>query len=288
MKNDWTVNSDQVDSGYFDGMYNYIKDNKLSVNEVLSKSKDFDKNIIDNDNKKKNVYFDTQIDNEVLSFKLNSLNKYEQAKLKIKTFVSTVHINEESSFHKKGNKDYSDEKQTGISLLGLFEKVYNQKICNCDNSVIQVFYAALIECFDTGLVTLYPEKMDNEGKSYCSEFLITGEQVCRLLSGQGAILLKEILQNFILKKSDYDEKDEKKLKNNCKQGLNNHFDNCINKLPERYSDKVEKIRNEVMMIFDEFDDPRDTISLINGLLLEDIYVKIFYKGSSLSERENNN
>lgn len=288
LKNDWTVNSDQVDSGYFDGMYNYIKDNNLDVDDVLDKPKKLDENIIDNDNKKKNVYFDTQIDNEVLSFKLNSLNKYEQAKLKIKTFVSTVHINEESSFHKKGNKDYSDKKQTGISLLGLFEKVYNQNICDCDNSVVQAFYAALIECFDTGLVTLYPEKMDNEGKSYCSEFLITGEQVCRLLSGQGAILLKEILQNFILKKSDYGEKDEKKLKNNCKQGLNNHFDNCINKLPERYSDAVKKIKNEVMMIFDEFDDPRDTISLINGLLLEDIYVKIFYKGSSLSERKNNN
>lgn len=280
LKNDWTVNSAQVDSGYFDGMYNYIKDNNFNVNDVLSKSKKLDKNNIYNFNPNDNVYFDTQINIEDQPKNLSALNTdelYEFVKLKIKTFVSTVHINEESSFHKEGNKNYSDEKQTGISLLDLFEKVYNQKICNCDNSVIQAFYAALIECFDTGLVTLYPEKMDNEGKSYCSEFLITGEQVCRLLSGQGAILLKEILQNFILKKSDYDEKDEKKLKNNCKQGLNNHFDNCINKLPERYSDKVEKIRNEVMMIFDEFDDPRDTISLINGLLLEDIYVKIFTK-----------
>ena len=89
LKNDWTVNSDQVDSGYFDGMYNCIKDNNLDVDDVLSKPKKLDENNIYNYNSNDNVYFDTQIDNEVLSFKLNSLNKYEQAKLKIKTFVST-------------------------------------------------------------------------------------------------------------------------------------------------------------------------------------------------------
>lgn len=272
----WHVNAEQVDSGYFKDIYSEIKFNDLAVNDVLKASKDLDECSFKSGKNDNNVYYDTTIDERTLPDNIDELEYDKQAKIKCKIFISMVHINEDASFSKISTTDYYKEKQRGISLPGLCQKVFNLKINKDNNQIIRAFYAAIVECFDTGLFTLYPEKIETENGNYCSEFLITGEQVCRLFYNQDAVLLKEILQNFILKKSDYKTTDAKKLKSKCENSLSNFF----KQYTENSGENCDKIESEVMKSFYEFDDPRSAIDLINGQLFDEKYLKIFYVGSN--------
>lgn len=104
-------------------------------------------------------------------------------------YLRNVNQREEDYLNSIDNIDEA-EKQVGYSFVLsnlIFEKKYMTPF---------EFYSRLISGADSGLITFYADKFNLDKETYFSNFLITGEQLCRLYQNKYFILVLLLLKYF--------------------------------------------------------------------------------------------
>lgn len=201
-KNKWNNSKDYVEMCYYPTFYDDIN-NAISKNEYLfvnSKSiinsleeTNFYKAMVGDENNLCDVYlnvFKELIEKSKDDFSQES--KHSLQTVFLHTYLTNVNENEE--------KYIDDCKKLGITVLkqkGLSFEIMKLLISTIDWLNMSSFdlFSKCISGADSGLITISPNKFVFNEKIYYSNFLITGEQVCRLYQNEFFIFLM-VLKKF--------------------------------------------------------------------------------------------
>lgn len=225
----WEINKDDICMSYYDGFY-------LDLNKSIEKKQIpapfedyvFDKDDYRVDSNTKDVYYET--------FKnLNSIPdesdiffdtvKNSDLSVMLYRYLTSVNQSEELLL-KEENESGSSEKQKGLSLSVINENSVSSLL----NSSVSSFdlYSELIQSADTGFLTIFVDSFFTNQKKMFSNFLITGEQVCRLYQNK-YIIFVNILKKYFDEYANNNSLEEfYKLLVYCSNINNDYKDNIIN------------------------------------------------------------
>lgn len=199
--NEWNNTKEIIEPSYYEGFFEDMK-------KSIKKYTDFPQRrftieninqfqnyyLIDNKNQRidPDIYFNEYV-KIIKNFDTNCKNKSHSVQtLFLHSYLENVN-EEEENFIERCSLKTKPQKQNGLS----FEFVtLLATVCNHINCNIYEILSKTISGADSGLITISPNKYIFNNKEYYSNFLVTGEQVCRLY--QNEILIFLINLKFIL------------------------------------------------------------------------------------------
>lgn len=111
-------------------------------------------------------------------------------------YLTKVNIEEATLF----NKINEPEKQAGLSLSSLSILIRRYQLTNLD------FYSEIIASADSGFLSIFADHYfydRNSNKQFYSNFLITGEQVCRLFQNKYVVFVTDLYKSYSSFKHKY-------------------------------------------------------------------------------------
>lgn len=215
-KNKWNNSKDYVEMCYYPKFYDDIN-NAISKNEYLFVNSESIINNIEDINNYRAMFNDENaytVDEKIfydvyLNVFKELIEKSEDDFLgKSKHSLQTVFLHSYLTNVNENEEKYIDDcKELGIiasKQKGLSFEIMKLLISNIDWLNMSSFdlFSKCISGADSGLITISPNKFVFNEKIYYSNFLITGEQVCRLYQNELFIFLM-VLKNFYY---EYNEK----------------------------------------------------------------------------------
>lgn len=265
------INKDNVDMSYFSGFYDEIKKLKFAhSNNVATGFLDEDsikEYIVYNKYSNKKLLPDVYLDSfkkmintndwHILSF--NDENNPSIFTGLLYNFLRMVDIEEELIIDKSFNKDESLNVTTDIlnKLNSLKQKGLSFSFVDIlskrKNVSLFEIYSKIINGADTGLITFYADTYNlGEVKMY-SNFLIKGEQVCRLYQNKYLITVLYLKQFYDYVKERFE----------VEMNFVEFIENCIS--------NINNIDNRIMLIAQHID---KIDGFIPQLLIENIYEEV--------------
>ena len=206
----WPNNHDYIDMSYFDSFfseiefylsrYKLIAINKNSImdcftinNYIAHKSNCED--ILDND-----VYTDVFINciknTEQKDEFYDTLNKDDILSKWFYNFLTKVNISEEKYF-----SNTIPEKQLGLSFKTVSDSIKNNHDFFEEKNITKFeFFSKLISCADSGFLSVFSDycfyNICGQAIKVFSNFLITGEHVCRLYQNKYIVFILELLEMY--------------------------------------------------------------------------------------------
>ncbi len=215
--NSWKTNENDIDMSYYEGFYKYILEKVrsesfeyfYSKDEIYNTHRDIIEDITkyyvlskisDNETKlEPDIYlniFKEQIrdyfvkkSSTTVKFPYND-PQHDESTIFLYDYITTVNKAEEFYIEENNKSGLALEKQVGFSFA-LARKLFDKNIMNS----LQ-FYSKVISGADSGLITFYADSYIYDDTKYYSNFLITGEQVCRLYQNQYLVAILLMLNAF--------------------------------------------------------------------------------------------
>lgn len=227
--NSWETNSKDICMSYYNKFYSEIIKSIKSRKKISNlKKSDFqiDKYYIEN--LKNDIYLNTfrNFNNETVynDIFFDTSNNSEISEIFYK-YLTMVNFIEDNLLKKQDFNSGYKEKQKGLSL-----SVINIKsICSLLSIIITKFdfYAELIQNADTGFLTIFVDNFVYDNKKLYSNFIITGEQVCRLYQNKYIIFIFSLKKCFDEYSANKSLEKFEKLVNYCANINHNHRENII-------------------------------------------------------------
>lgn len=213
-KNKWNNSKDYVEMCYYPTFYDDIN-NAISKNEYLFVNSKSIINSIEETNKYKAMYDDENhicdvylnVFKELIEKNEDNFSKESKHSLQtvfLHTYLTNVNEKEEKYIDDCKELGIIASKQKGLSFEIMKLLIGTVKWLNMSSFDL---FSKCISGADSGLITISPNKFVFNEKIYYSNFLITGEQVCRLYQNELFIFLMAL-------KSFYNEYREE-LNLNC-------------------------------------------------------------------------
>ena len=246
----WNVNDETVNMSYYKHFYidlqKAININNLEIKFIYNESnilKDFnlkDYSVLNKKNNQKlenDIYLETF--NNMISAKKQSIKSNSEEKNFLLNYICQVDINEEQNWEKKKIKA---EKQIGFSFV-LSKIIFDYKIITPFK-----FYSQIIYGSDSGLFTFYADKFSLKDEILYSNFLVTGEQVCRLYQDKYFLLVLCLskyyfeIKNNHSKYIDFDLEDyiKRVLSSNISDEVKREIEQKFESLKDKNSKKMEE------------------------------------------------
>lgn len=205
----WQNTKKIIEPSYYNGFFDEITNNlnkdvhfPKRNNIINSANQLYSYRLEDNKNQKINpdIYFDKYI--EIINdFNADCDEKtHSNQTIFLHTYLENVNEAEED-YIKQCSSITKLQKQNGLSFELVLLLI---KLCKHINCSVYDILSKAISGADSGLITISPNKYIFDEKEYYSNFLITGEQVCRLYQNEILIFiinLKYILDEY---ETDYD------------------------------------------------------------------------------------
>lgn len=225
----WHDTKEIIEPSYY---YGFFEDMKKRINKdscfpqrnhiIDCKNQLYKYHTTDNKNQliKPDIYFDEYI-RIIDGIKINyDEKKHSNQTLFLHTYLENVNEAEEN-YIKQYSSIIKPQKQNGLSFELVILLV---KLCKSINCSVYDILSKAISGADSGLITISPNKYIFDMKEYYSNFLITGEQVCRLYQNEILIFIINLkyilditqqtynLEEFIRNNTERISLDEKKIK----------------------------------------------------------------------------
>lgn len=248
----WNVNDQTINMSYYDNFYNDLynliseKNNSNHLQLKFAYDKKYNLNSFDIhdysvSSKKSNHILEDDIYlivfkkmlSDVLSdennmFPYNNEFEHNASTIFLYDYIRQVNFNEEE--YLKNKKPNEAEKQIGFSFV-LSKFIFDKRIMKPFQ-----FYSKLVSGADSGLITFYADKFNLNKEVLYSNFLITGEQVCRLYQNKYFILVLYLIEYYFNSKNDETQ--------NIQIDLNTYKDRILN---ASISDNVRENINKVFL-----------------------------------------
>lgn len=277
----WSNNSDNINMSYYDSFFDEIngilESNKLKKIVTDLNTENF---IFDNFSSHKSNS-DSPLENDVYS---TTFERYFNGQINNDTFYDTletndklskwfysylieVHFAEEQLFNNS-----TPQKQLGLSFemfSTLFKK--NEPYFSTNNITSFDFYSKIISCADSGFLSIFADyyfyNTNGKKNKLYSNFLITGEHVCRLFQNKYLIFVLELLKSYekfnkcFIPRSKYSSSGVFDKLYEITEGLEGYEDsvilkNIINNIRSAY-DFITNSPNKIFIeknIYDDFND----------------------------------
>lgn len=206
----WSNNSNNINMSYYNSFFDEI--NKILVNNKINKivldenTEDFIfANYFSHKSNSDNALEDDvylAIFEKYVNGQINNTSFYDTLKTNdilskwFYNYLTEVHFTEEQLFNHT-----TPQKQLGLSFetFSLLFKKNNTVFCQ-NNITPFDFYSKIISCADSGFLSIFADyyfyETNEKRIKYYSNFLITGEHVCRLFQNKYIIFILELLKSY--------------------------------------------------------------------------------------------
>lgn len=264
------INRQNIDMSYFSGFYDEIKNLKFTtINDTATGFLDDDSvkeyivyNKYSNKQLLPDVYLDSfnkminTNDGHIISF--NDENNHSIFTNLLYNFLRMVDIEEEIIIDQSFNKDES------LNTTDILNKLNNLKQKGLSFSFVDILskrknvslfeiYSKIINGADTGLITFYADTYNLGKQKMYSNFLITGEQVCRLYQNKYLITVLYLKQLYDYVKEHF----------TISMDFVDFIETCVSNI-EDIDDRIIRFAKDISML-DDF---------IPQLLTENIYEEV--------------
>lgn len=206
----WSNNSDNINMSYynsfFDELTEILENNKLNkiVLEANSKNFTFDNysshksncdDVLEDD--VYSVIFEHYANGQISNASFyDTLSTSDELSRWFYNYLTEVHFTEEQLFNNS-----VPQKQLGLSFEMFSTLFKNGNMSFLQNDITPfVFYSKIISCADSGFLSIFADYYFYETNGtkikYYSNFLITGEHVCRLFQNKYIIFVLELIKSY--------------------------------------------------------------------------------------------
>lgn len=236
--NDWDTSKEIIEQSYYKGFFDEIiemlkTDSSFPQRKSLIQEEKQFNSYIALDNKQQPILVDVYLKEFIKitkSFNVNCEPKNHSTQtVFLHNYLKNVNEQEENYIELCVNTNQKAQKQEGLSFE-FVEFFVNNSLFACSLTDI---LSKTISGADSGLITISPNKFKMGNDFYFSNFLITGEQVCRLYQDEILIFLLNL--KYLLDLSAYECSLEDFLKSNIENISHNKLK--IEKILE-YSKKL--------------------------------------------------
>ncbi len=198
----WKCNYKDICMSYYERFWKEIKQTYRKINlETVKLNKNrysnYDSYLVNGLREDNDVYklgIEEIINDTNSKYYFNELkNISDDEKELIKNYLAYVSIKEEIILN-----NGCQEKQRGIAIPYL----YNMLFTSFKGFSNFKFYSYLIECADTGLITIFIDSFYLNKEKNFSNFIITGEQVCRLFQNEYLIFVSDLEKIYKKKQTE--------------------------------------------------------------------------------------
>ena len=209
---DFNSNLCDIEMSYYDSFYNELS-NSLDNRDLISLS-DFSSYLYFNNKKYTTTYQNyncnslivdvyksvfekmCEFNNNGADTFFNTSNQVNEIAKILFNYLTRVDIEEEALFIKM----VKPNKQVGlpISLLNELVKSYVNSSKNCQITSLDL-YTEIISNADSGFISIFADHYfyeESPGMQFYSNFLITGEQVCRLFQNKYVIFITDLYKSY--------------------------------------------------------------------------------------------